>query len=611
MPYLGKQPSEVSSVAVDTTTGTFSGEVAAASLDISGNVDVDGVLETDALSIASTTITSTAAELNIMDGVTATAAELNIMDGVTSTTVELNALDGITAVVGELNALDIGSTAVGTAVASKAVILDSSKDYTGIRNLTITGEIDAATGDFSGDVDVDGTLEADAITVNGTALATVIAGTTVTNATNSAHVLVTDNESTNEENLIAFVEGATSSTGNVGLEMDGNLAYNPSTGTVSATVFKGNIDAVDGDFDGTLEADAITIGGTAVGSIFSPIAGGTGILTTGALDTGSITSGFGTINNGASAITTTGVGTFGSLDISGDIDVDGTTNLDIVDIDGAVDMASTLQVDGAITSSAAATIAVTSAGAATAPLVLHNASSNANTDVRMYLAPCTTAADRPVILSAKNNGSNVVDFGISTPNGGTPIQRVTVAGSDGTIDVETGNIFFSTAGKGVYLGVTSATASNLLDDYEEGTWTPNLNDLSNTPTYHNLTGKYTKIGRQCTVQYFAQTNQAPTFNTTSGEFLVTGLPFTVLGSGYTGSQGIVNAQALYYHGGNNTQGVVGAASTGGCYLTAAVNANEHMYFQVTNSGGTRGIVNNVGAAQGFVIEATVTYFTSD
>ena len=58
---------------------------------------------------------------------------------ITSTPAELNALDGITAVVGELNALDIGSTAVGTAVASKAVILDSNKDYTGIRNLTITG----------------------------------------------------------------------------------------------------------------------------------------------------------------------------------------------------------------------------------------------------------------------------------------------------------------------------------------------------------------------------------------------------------------------------------------------------------------------------------------
>ena len=109
--------------------------------------------------------------------------------------------------------------------------------------------------------DVTVTLPSSAGTI---ALTSDIAGTTVTNATNSAHVLVTDNESTDEENLITFVEDATSSTGNVGLEMDGNLTYNPSSGTVTATTFKGNIDAVDGDFDGTLEADAITLNGTAV-----------------------------------------------------------------------------------------------------------------------------------------------------------------------------------------------------------------------------------------------------------------------------------------------------------------------------------------------------------
>ena len=183
-----------------------SGEIIAASLDISGNVDIDGTLETDALSIASTAVTSTAAELNILDGVTSTAAELNILDGVTSTAAELNildgvtstaaelnildgvtstaaelnildgvtstaaelnALDGITAVVGELNALDIGSTAVGTAVASKAVILDSNKDYTGIRNLTITGELDAATLDISGAIDVAGTTNLDVVDIDG------------------------------------------------------------------------------------------------------------------------------------------------------------------------------------------------------------------------------------------------------------------------------------------------------------------------------------------------------------------------------------------------------------------------------------------------------------
>jgi len=88
----------------------------------------DGTLHADAINFNGTAITATAAELNILDGVTSTAAELNI-------------LDGATVVVGEINALDLGSTGTGTAIASKAVILDANKDYTGIRNLTLTGDL--------------------------------------------------------------------------------------------------------------------------------------------------------------------------------------------------------------------------------------------------------------------------------------------------------------------------------------------------------------------------------------------------------------------------------------------------------------------------------------
>ncbi len=162
-----------------------------------------------------------------------------------------------------------------TLPATKTIVLDASGNASVGGTVTATGTSVFTNLDISGDVDIDGTLEADAITVNGTALNTVIAGVTVTNATNatnatnSSHVLVTDNESTSEENLITFVEDATSSTGNVGLEMDGNLSYNPSSGTVTATIFKGNIDAVDGDFDGTLEADAITVGGTALATVIA------------------------------------------------------------------------------------------------------------------------------------------------------------------------------------------------------------------------------------------------------------------------------------------------------------------------------------------------------
>ena len=55
---------------------------------------IDGTAYVDAINFNGTAITSTAAELNILDGVTSTAAEINILDGVTSTAAELNLLDG-------------------------------------------------------------------------------------------------------------------------------------------------------------------------------------------------------------------------------------------------------------------------------------------------------------------------------------------------------------------------------------------------------------------------------------------------------------------------------------------------------------------------------------
>jgi hypothetical protein len=69
-------------------------------------------------------ITATVAELNILDGVTSTAAELNILDGVTSTAAELNILDGVTATAAEINYLDV--TTLGTSEASKAVTADAN-----------------------------------------------------------------------------------------------------------------------------------------------------------------------------------------------------------------------------------------------------------------------------------------------------------------------------------------------------------------------------------------------------------------------------------------------------------------------------------------------------
>ena len=58
--------------------------------------------------------------------VTSTGAELNILDGVTSTAAELNILDTVTATAAELNYLDI--TTLGTSAASKAVTADANGD---------------------------------------------------------------------------------------------------------------------------------------------------------------------------------------------------------------------------------------------------------------------------------------------------------------------------------------------------------------------------------------------------------------------------------------------------------------------------------------------------
>src|SRR6056300_816237 len=47
MPYIGKKPADIIATVIDTTTGTFSGEVDACSLDVSGNADIDGITNLD------------------------------------------------------------------------------------------------------------------------------------------------------------------------------------------------------------------------------------------------------------------------------------------------------------------------------------------------------------------------------------------------------------------------------------------------------------------------------------------------------------------------------------------------------------------------------------
>ena len=391
------------------TTVTASGEIDGGSLDISGDADIDGTLETDALSINGTTVTSTAAELNILDGVTSTAAELNYNDT---------------------------GASVGTVVASKTVTVDSNKDVSSFRNITLTGELDAATLDISGDADIDGTLEADAITIGGTAIGSLfspIAGGSdivTTGALNSGSITSgfgnIDIGSSNLTSTGSVSLGATSfndnditnvgsialdtitndgpdvtidSSGDIILDADGaqvrikdagteRFIFNTGTAAeldvigTSVTIHSNTSDAdiIFKGNDGGSSVNALTLDMSEAGAAtFNDKIIATELDISGNIDVN------GTANldvvdiDGAVDMATT-LAVAGNVDFNGDLDVDGTANLDVVDIDGAVDMASTLTVAGDTILNSDLEINVAGSGNTSKAIVINSSGTNFESD---------------------------------------------------------------------------------------------------------------------------------------------------------------------------------------------------------------------------------------
>jgi cytoskeletal protein CcmA (bactofilin family) len=296
---------------------TVAGEVDATSLDISGNVDIDGTTNLDAVDIDGVVQIDGATTFGVDDtgvdvkffGDTASAYllwdtsadKLLTAGGAVIDIVKDKLLIGGTAVTttaAELNVLD--AVTAGTVTASLGVVVDSNKDIGTFRNITLSGELDAGSLDVSGNADIDGTLEADAITVDGTALDEYIADTvgamvgsntesgitvayqdgdntldftvgtlnqdTTGTAAIATTVTITDNENTNENNALIFTSGGDLDGGNLGLESDGDLHYNPSTGLLTATSFAG---ALTGNVTGNASGTAATVTGAAQSNITS------------------------------------------------------------------------------------------------------------------------------------------------------------------------------------------------------------------------------------------------------------------------------------------------------------------------------------------------------
>jgi hypothetical protein len=138
--------------------------------------------------------------------------------------------------------------------------------------------------------------------------------------------------------------------------------------------------------------------------------------------------------------------------------------------------------------------------------------------------------------STVTTGSNLTLLGYDAqPSAANATNEVTLGDTNVTIVRNQGSILFPQSGRGIYLGTTTATASNLLDDYEEGTFTPVIagQSTAGTGTYSNQHGQYTKVGDICFVNIFLQWSA----HTGTGNMKLSNLPFTSIagtppGSGY-------------------------------------------------------------------------------
>ena len=155
----------------------------------------------------------------------------------------------------------------------------------------------------------------------------------------------------------------------------------------------------------------------------------------------------------------------------------------------------------------------------------------------------------------------------------TTVLNVATGATD--VEISAGNILFGTGSKGVYLGVTSATAANLLDDYEEGTFTPTLvaASVSGSISYSAQLGRYIKTGDNVYISIRLITTGIAS---NSGNIHIAGLPFTAHASNsaeaYAGYAAGLNITAGHYVSGRVTNGgsiiplTVWDVSTGTSYM---------------------------------------------
>ena len=153
--------------------------------------------------------------------------------------------------------------------------------------------------------------------------------------------------------------------------------------------------------------------------------------------------------------------------------------------------------------------------------------------------------------------------------------------STGNLSVQTGNVVMTTSGKGIDFSATASGSgtmtSELLNDYEEGTFTPTIVGVTTAGagTYTYQVGRYTKVGNLVTVQCYIDWSA----HTGTGDMRLNGLPFTASSDASTHSAvtfGFVQNLAL----------------TAGNILTGwtNVNSSNFNFYQYPTGGGATSAV---------------------
>jgi hypothetical protein len=262
-------------ITIDADSGTITFADGGVSL---GTITASGYSGTSAVATVATTVTITDNEATNESNALIFTAGGDVDGGnlglESDGTLTYNPSTGVVTATGFVGALtgavtgDVTGTADVATVATTVTITDNeSTNEDNALIFTAGGDVDG--GNIG--LESDGTLTYNPST--GKVTATGFIGTLTGNVTGTADVAtvattvtITDNEATNESNALIFTAGGDVDGGDLGLESDGTLTYNPSTGTVTATGFVG---ALTGNVTGNVSGTAATVTGAAQANITS------------------------------------------------------------------------------------------------------------------------------------------------------------------------------------------------------------------------------------------------------------------------------------------------------------------------------------------------------